>query len=112
MAEVYRLADHVPKEWRRQLEAHRAAATPAKPGSTILFLAKLGRAYGWQAIQDVRHNRVSWDEVRELVAAADYLNDLERATAISDMTVAVAACFDHEANSRAQKLIKQLAREQ
>lgn len=110
MADVYRLADHVPDEWRQQLEEQRAQA--ARPDDHTLFLAKLGRAYGWQAVQAVLGDCVSWQVARDLVEAADYLQDLQRAEMISDMTVALAAVLDKEGNRRAQQIIKRLTREQ
>lgn len=109
MAGVYRLADHVPKDWRQQLEAERAQATP--PDSHMLFLAKLGRAYGWAAVQAVLGDALDWQQARALVEAADYLQDLRRAAFISDMTTALAAVLDKEGNRRAQQIIKRLARE-
>lgn len=109
MSEVYRLADHVPQEWRRQLAETRAAQ--ARPDAHTLFLAKLGRAYGWQAVQAVLGESLDWQEARALVEAADYLDDRQRAAAISDMTTAMAAVLDREGNRRAQQIIKRLTRE-
>lgn len=109
MAEVYRLADHVPKEWRQRLEAERAQATP--PDAHTLFLAKLGRAFGWQAVQAVLGDSLDWQDARALMEAADYLQDVQRAAFISDMTTAIAAVLDREGNRRAQQIIKRLARE-
>lgn len=109
MAGAYRLADHVPDGWRRQLAEQRAAAAP--PDSHTLFLAKLGRAYGWAAVQAVVGDSLDWQEARALVEAADYLQDLRRAAFISDMTTALAAVLDKEGNRRAQQIIKRLARE-
>lgn len=109
MGEVYRLADHVSADWRRQLEEQRAAMV--RPDEHMLFLARLGRAYGWAAVRDVLEDRVSWLDARDLLAAADYLDDRDRAAAISDMTTAIAAVFENEANRRAQRIIKRLARE-
>lgn len=110
MSEVYRLADHVPKDWRQRLAEQRA--TMARPDDHTLFLAKLGRAYGWQAVQAVLGDSLDWQQARALVEAADYLQDLRRAAFISDMTTAVAAVLDKEGNRRAQQIIKRLAREQ
>ena len=84
----------------------------APPDSHMLFLAKLGRAYGWQAVRAVLGDSLSWQDARDLVAAADYLQDLRRAAFISDMTTAIAAVLDKEGNRRAQQIIKRLAREQ
>lgn len=111
MADVYRLADHVPADWRAKLAEQRAAQ--AKPDDHTLFLAKLGRAYGWGAVRDVLGDAVSWQDARALVAAADYLDDVKRAAFISDMTTAIAAVLDtsHESSRRAQQIIKRLARE-
>ena len=110
MAEVYRLADHVPADWRRRLAEERAQA--AKPEDRTLFLAKLGRAYGWQAVRDVLGDGISWQDARALMEAADYLDDVKRAAFIADMTTAIAAVLDKEGNRRAQQIIKRLAREQ
>lgn len=109
MSPVYRLADHVPQEWRRQLAETRAAQ--ARPDAHTLFLAKLGRAYGWQAVQAVVGDSLSWQQARALAEAADYLEDVKRAAMISDMTTALAAVLDKEGNRRAQQIIKRLARE-
>lgn len=109
MSEVYRLADHVPQDWRQQLAE--ARAQEAKPDAHTLFLAKLGRAFGWAAVRDVLGECVSWQDARALVAAADYLEDVQRAAFISDMTTAIAAVLDKEGNRRAQQIIKRLARE-
>lgn len=108
MGDVYRLADHVPAAWRARLAEQRAQA--AKPDAHTLFLAKLGRAYGWQAVRDVLGD-VGWEDARALVAAADYLDDVQRAAFISDMTTAIAAVLGREGNRRAQQIIKRLARE-
>lgn len=105
---VYRLADHVPADWRKQLAETRA--TQAIPDAHTLFLARLGRAYGWQAVKDMLGD-VSWQDARALVAAVDYLEDRQRAALIADLTTAVAACFDRDGNRRAQQIIKRLARE-
>lgn len=110
MSDVYRLADHVPQDWRRQLTETRAQAAP--PDSHMLFLAKLGRAYGWQAVQAVLGDSLDWQDARALVEAADYLEDVRRAAFISDMTTALAAVLDKEGNRRAQQIIKRLAREE
>lgn len=109
MSEVYRLADHVPQDWRRQLTEQRAQ--DARPDAHTLFLAKLGRAYGWQAVQAVLGDSLDWQDARALVEAADYLEDVKRAAFISDMTTAIAAVLDNEGNRRAQQIIKRLARE-
>ena len=109
MGEVYRLADHVPQDWRQQLAEQRAQQ--ARPDGHTLFLAKLGRAYGWAAVRDVLGDGVSWQDARDLVAAAEYLEDRERAALIADMTTAIAACFDRDGNRRAQQIMKRLARE-
>lgn len=109
MSVVYRLADHVPEQWRRRLAESRA--TLARPDDHTLFLAKLGRAYGWQAVRDVLGECVSWQDARALVEAADYLEDVRRAAFISDVTTAIAAVLDREGNRRAQQIIKRLARE-
>lgn len=106
--EVFRLADHVPADWRRQLAEQRAQKDV--PDAHTLFLARLGRAYGWQAIRDMLGD-VSWQDARALVAAVDYLEDRQRAARIADLTTAVAACFDRDGNRRAQQIIKRLARE-
>ena len=109
MSVVYRLADHVPEQWRRRLAESRA--TLARPDDHTLFLAKLGRAYGWQAVRDVLGDGISWQDARALVEAADYLEDVRRAAFISDVTTAIAAVLDREGNRRAQQIIKRLARE-
>lgn len=108
MSVVYRLADHVPEQWRRRLAEQRAQA---KPDDHTLFLAKLGRAYGWAAVRDVLGDGISWQDARALVEAADYLEDVRRAAFISDVTTAIAAVLDREGNRRAQQIIKRLARE-
>lgn len=110
MSEVYRLADHVPAGWRAKLAEQRSQAAP--PDAHTLFLAKLGRAYGWAAVRDVLGDAVGWQDARALVEAADYLQDVRRAAFISDMTTAIAAVLDREGNRRAQEIIKRLAREQ
>ena len=110
MSVVYRLADHVPEQWRRRLAESRA--TLARPDDRTLFLAKLGRAYGWQAVRDVLGDAVSWQDARALMEAADYLDDVKRAAFIADMTTAIAAVLDKDGNRRAQQIIKRLARDQ
>lgn len=59
-----------------------------------VLLAELGLHFGWQAVMDVREDKISFAEMNKLLAAARRLDSMNRYNRVMDTYVANIALHD------------------
>lgn len=59
-----------------------------------LLLAEFGLFFGWQAVIDARQDKISFDEMNKLLAAARRLDSMNRYNRVIDTYTAVIAPHD------------------
>lgn len=59
-----------------------------------LLLAEFGLYFGWQAVQDVRQDKISFDEMNKLLAATRSIDAINRYNRVMDNYAAIIAPHD------------------
>lgn len=59
-----------------------------------ILLAEFGLFFGWQAVQDVRNDNISFAEMNKLLAAARRIDSQNRYNKVMDMYAATIAVHD------------------
>lgn len=59
-----------------------------------LLLAEFGLYFGWQAVQDVREDKISFQEMNKLLAAARRIDSMNRYNKVMDQYVTIIAPHD------------------
>lgn len=75
-----------------------------------VLLAEFGLYFGWQAVKDVREDRLSFEELNKMLSAARKIKAMNRYNEVMDIYLAYAAVHDKKGAAALKETLKSLKR--